>query len=178
MFDRVFPGEMDEEARLQQGLPQASERNPWLTGSLVHLLRLALMACAGYSKSNSLALRAAPNSKDGMSKQRDALQYMTFLFEDNDESSFSTGLSYVASPSRDFQSASTAGNIDGSKVSSGKNSSGPGKTISVVSVCFSQKEEVQLLLVETVKTFSDFVSVTPLAVSKHAAFCLSVSVVS
>lgn len=143
---RVFPGEIDEEARLQQGIPQLSERNPWLTGSLVHLLRLALMACAGYDLVG-----------DGQSKGSNV---RTFPFEDNDEVSLLS-----------VTSQTPASHMIQKKPAP---STAFGSVIRVACVRFSHPEEVQLLLVETVKTFADFVSIMPLAVSKHASFCLQV----
>ena len=153
----MFPGELDEEARLQMGLPQLSERNPWLTGSLVHLLRLALMACAGYELDNS------PHTSNG------DIHFRTFPFEDSDEVSLLSVTNTSPLPSENRKGAGASQGKTGNSTSK----SG-GSVLKVVSVRFSHPEEVQLLLVETVKTFSDFVSIMPLAVSKHASFCLQV----
>lgn len=160
-MSRVFPGEVDEESRLQSGLPQLSERNPWLTGSLVHLLRLALMACGGYEKDNSIEQNVGTPD------------FRTFPFEDSDEVSLLSVLN--ASPTSSSV-VKGAGDTQGRAASGGKQTGG--SVIKVVCVRFTHPEEVQLLLVETVKTFSDFVSVMPLAVSKHASFCLQVFLIT
>ena len=113
------------------------------------------MACGGYEKENSTQQQSVGSS-----------DYRIFPFEDSDEVSLLN-----VSPTSSVV-ANGAGDTLGRAASGGKST--VGSVIKVVCVRFSHPEEVQLLLVETVKTFSDFVSVMPLAVSKHASFCLQV----
>ena len=123
------------------------------------------MACGGYE----LGFDAA--TEDVSSAKRYNIK--TFPFEDNDDISL---LSLSNSPPSVDDFRSTKDSFVNQNVVS-RNNSKAGSVIKVVCVVFSHPEEVQLLLVETTKTFSDFVSVMPLAVSKHASFCLQVRLI-
>lgn len=138
---------------------QAMHRNPWITGSLMHLLRLTFMACGGYSVSHrsEKSISSGDESEDRMSgtaAQGGSLEYCTFPYQDTDDFLLSNGTS-----------------ISASEVSPAVQSN---RSLTVVCVRFTSNDDVNLLLLETIKSFSDFVNSTPLAVSKQSLFCLRV----
>jgi hypothetical protein len=148
----VFPGDVDEEVRLHKGILQSTDENPWMTGSISHLLNLALMCCGGYRKYQS-----RDNLRSAVKTHYDR-NFVTFQFDDTDESlvksitNIPEGNGIVKGGSRSKNNAYT-----------------------VVCVEFTNQEEVEILLLETVKTISDFTSINPGVVSEHAMICLGVS---
>ena len=184
VFNRVFPGESVEEERLQKGIPQQSQRNPWLTGSLTYMLRLSLMAVGGYnpgsigvddSKSTTLVESLTQKKR----RQNRFMEFASFSFQNTDDfcgNLASTSTNLFA----DVSGNSTQGNLSASEqhkdnagvqIGTGSNLC----RIAVSRVQFARSDEVDLLLLETVKTFADIICSTPAVISKHALFCLNVS---
>jgi len=142
----IFPGgDVDTKKDRQQQL----QRNPWITGSLMHLLRLTFMACGGYAMSTKTV--QTHGSSEFVDSRDSHIEYCTFPYQDTD----------------DFLLNSNA--AEGQIVSQTAHHS-----VTVVCVRFLSNEDVHLLLLETVKSFSDFVNATPVAVSKQSLFCLRV----
>ncbi len=157
---------------MQKGIPQQSQRNPWLSGSLTYMLRLSLMAIGGYNP-DSFGLEEIKsanlieNSSQRTRRQNRAAEFASFSFQNTEDfcSNFgsSTHGAFVnqnqGEPQKD-----KSGIINGNVC-----------RITVSRVQFSRSDEVDLLLLETVKTFADFICSTPSIVSRHALFCLNVS---
>jgi hypothetical protein len=156
----VFPTGFETDTLVAQN--QLNQRNPWVTGSLMHLLRLTFMACGGYSLAhkNEQNLSTEDKTKDifaGISLIKTAnsvgIEYCTFPYQDTDDFLMNSGANH--------NSSENAGHMN--------------RSLTVVCVRFSLNEDVNLLLLETIKSFSDFVNTIPVAVSKQSLFCLRVS---
>jgi hypothetical protein len=157
----VFPTGFETDALTANNQP--IQRNPWVTGSLMHLLRLTFMACGGYS----LAHRNERNASiDDKTKDLYAgsvliktingvgVEYCTFPYQDTDDFLMNTSTTHNSSE-----------NFTASQMS---------RNVTVVCIRFPLDEDVNLLLLETIKSFSDFVNAIPVAVSKQSLFCLRV----
>ena len=188
---RVFPGDDEVDAASASASVPPRPRNPWLTGSLLHLLRLTLMALAGYSLSSGRRLLAATElngcssgsgsgssgSSSSSSHTGDNGHKKSSLSGTNTLTNDSKGKHFVTFPlpMEDAAFIGGAGSVTAKLDdvdSNASNNTSLSATISVVCVEFVQIQDVEILWLETVKTLSEFVTSKPVEVSKNSTYCM------
>ena len=128
--------------------------------SMVCLMRLTLMALGGYGE-------VSPNYQN--SKLGNSTKFVTFPLPVESFDSISNILTFSVPSLDSSRSNHQSPNHPGSQFDNKRNLS---NQITVACVFFNKADEVELLYIETCKTFSDLINAEPLCSSRQAVFLL------
>lgn len=171
----VFPGDLDEEQKFQDPSSRNSNAvNPWLLESMTNLMKITTMALAGYKSVGGLTNNANSSNKFNTAAQPSGSLRLSSISDGN--SSSSSQLSSKSIPnsgsSVSISSDKTAKMTNQNMVTFPLPPPFASSQLTVVSVELPKKEEVELLWLESCKTFADIANSMPADQSQRATFCL------
>jgi hypothetical protein len=172
-------------------LSAISKLSPWQLSSMNCLMRMTNMAIAGYIHEFKTRTVSNPNASItserlyNLTKNTEAIknEYMTFPLPQSSHRMKSRSRSHSfgshTNPSPQFND-----NELSNRYSNDRNDHNNILTyhdfetnVTVACIRFSKYQEVEILWIETCKTFADFSNQMPIEVSRNATFCLQVTII-